>query len=117
MFTPKRTIAAVAGACVTGIATLTLAPGSAVAGGDDQHWMGGTVTSERGINVRSTPNLKRKPVGTMKHGQKFKAICKTKGARVGTDRTWYGVPSGSEEPFFVSGRFVDVVDDFELQKC
>ncbi|MDN5724487.1 MAG: SH3 domain-containing protein [Propionibacteriales bacterium] len=116
MFNIKRiTAATLAGAAVA----LALLPGAAQADDDidDMHWMGGTVTGNLGANIRSTPNLERPVVGTMNYGEKFKAICKTKGASVGGNTTWYGIPAYSEVPYYVSGRFVDVPDDFELGPC
>lgn len=84
---------------------------------DDMHWIEGTVTGSAGINVRATPDMSIEPVRTLQKGETFKAVCKTDGDSVGGESTWYGIESGSEVPFYVSGRFVDVPDDFELGEC
>lgn len=114
MFNAKRAILATAAGAITALA---LVPGATAHAEDDMFWMGGTVTGSGGVNVRSTPNMDRDVVDTMNYGEEFQAICKTNGQDIGGTDTWYGVPSGSEEPLYVTAKFVQVPDDFELPAC
>jgi serine/threonine protein phosphatase PrpC len=75
----------------------------------------GTVTTQVGLQIRSTPSTQFEPVDTIDYGGVVKIACQIDGEIVEGDATWYRVANPDKQPGYVSAHYVGLDEGLQRE--